>query len=143
VPSILAPWKRIEKKGNGEAAFNIELVELVRADIRAASKANAMGGKRKNIPSFTESILSLQEQESSTLPLSDRQLAALPRTIFTAGFNHSLHDRTCLLAPITHPSILKTAQAELETLLPATASPAYKFRSPSFAESPAFPTSKP
>ena len=136
VRSILAPWKRtIEKKGNEEAAFNIELVELVMADIHTTSKANEMGEKRKNISSFTESILSLQEQESNTLQLSDRQLAAIRGIFFTTGFGTKASTiGTCLLVLITHPSILKTAQAELKTLFPTTACPGCKFRSPSFVD---------
>ena len=72
--------------------------------------------------------------------LSERQLAALPGTFFTAGFDTTASTiDTCLLALITHPDVLKTAQTELDSLLPAISSPNYEPRSPCFIDEPQLP----
>lgn len=47
--------------------------------------------------------------------------------------------RRCLLALITHPGVLKMAQAELDALLPTTSSPTCPARSPTFADGPKLP----
>jgi cytochrome P450 len=141
IPSILALWRRtIEEKSNEEAAFNISLVDFVRSDIRTASKASATDEKRKNITPFTESILSLQSQECNILHLNDRQLAALPGSFFTTGFDTTASTiGSCLLTLITHPHVLALAQIELDALLPAITSPNYTTRSLTFADLPHLP----
>lgn len=146
VPRILAPWKRtIKKNGNEETAFSIELVELARADLRATSKANATGEKRKNISSFTESILSFQEQSREQHLVIEWWTTRCPtRNILHSTIRyHSLHDRH--MSPSTHhasPLFSKLhKQCSILSSLPPLLRTTNLDHRPS-QTSPAFPTSK-
>jgi cytochrome P450 len=131
LPNAIAPWKRaIEEKGAEETVFNVSLVNLVRSDLAKSSEKNT-------ISSFTESILSSQQQAHNSLVLSERHLAQLPGSFFTAGFETTASTiSSCILALVTYPHVLAILQGEVDALLPISSPDP---RSPTFDDKPHLP----
>ncbi|GAB7355126.1 hypothetical protein MBLNU459_g5701t1 [Dothideomycetes sp. NU459] len=112
VPAALAPWKReIQAMGAREAAANLALWDLVKADLAAARHDKAP------VPdSLTKLVLELREKED--IPLSEQQLSYTPASLFGAGSDTTASTLcTAVLGLVTHPDVLRRAQAELDGVL--------------------------
>jgi cytochrome P450 len=112
LPDFLAPWKKkIRDSGNEHTQFNIDLVNVVRADL------NKNGGK--GVGSMTETMLQLKEQRMLGAQLSqDRYLSSVPATLFGAGADTTsaaLH--STILALLTHPHVLSVARSEIDAVV--------------------------
>lgn len=118
IPDILAPWKRdIKANGREQAQANMELVETVKSDIRQAEREGT-----KASPSLCKLILEVKEKEG--IPLSDRDFAFVPGSLFGAG-SDTTSSTLCstILALITHPATLQAAHAELDSVVGSSRSP--------------------
>lgn len=127
VPDALAPWKaEIKKHGMEEAASNMHLVDLVKADI---ARANTQGDE---IPdSLTKLLLELREKEH--IPLSDRDFSYVPASLFGAGSDTTASTLcTAFLALVTHPEALRAAHEELDRVVGPD-------RTPTFEDEPRLP----
>lgn len=120
-PNILAPWKKeIEDRSHKDFQFHNNLMEAALTDAAKSKLGNAKS-------SFANPICVMNREEN--WGLSRRELVQMPSSLFTAAFDSTASTLcSCLLALITHPQVAKTAQAELDSLLPAT------LRSPTFAD---------
>ncbi|KAF2237759.1 cytochrome P450 [Viridothelium virens] len=128
VPECLAPWKaEIKRNGRREAKANMELVDLVRKDMRRAKEK----GEDQIPDSLTKMLLEMKEKED--VPLSDRNFAFVPASLFGAGSDTTASSMcSAVLALVTHPATLKQAQKELDATIG-------KERSPTFADEPNLP----
>ncbi|CAI6341047.1 unnamed protein product [Periconia digitata] len=129
IPDALAPWKaEIKAHGREEAAANMALVDLVRSDM-----ANAQASKSSITDSLCKQLLELREKED--IPLSDRDFSFIPASLFGAGSDTTASTLcSAFLALVTHPHILGVAHAELDAVIPLSAS-----RTPTFADAPSLP----
>ncbi|KAI9709922.1 MAG: hypothetical protein M1820_003000 [Bogoriella megaspora] len=129
VPEAVAPWKRIIKEmGRKEARANMDLVDVVKEDIRLAKE----NGEEDKLPdSLARMLLELREREH--IPLSDRDFSFVPASLFGAGSDTTASTMcSAVLALITHPHTLKEAQRELDEVVGSD-------RSPTFADEPNLP----
>lgn len=120
VPEILTPWiATIRAQGRQMADFDLSLLETAKRDLKADS---GVGGG-----TLVESILQRKERNEPGMELlNNRQLSGLPTTIFNAGTETiflSLH--MAMLALLTHPEVLKTAQQELSYIVGEERSPTF------------------
>lgn len=112
VPSFLAPWKRnIAERAKMETDANVELLDDVRRDIR--------NGKEKGqavTPSLAQTLLAVREEEA--IPLPDKDFSFVPASLFGAGSDTTASTMCSgLLMLVTNTQVLKTAQAELDTVI--------------------------
>jgi len=127
VPAILAPWKReIREHGAREAAANMALVDLVKGDLERGKKEGI------EVPdSLCKLLLEMKEKEH--IPLSDRDFSYIPASLFGAGSDTTASTLcTAILALVTHPETLKTAQQELDAIIGDS-------RTPTFDDEPSLP----
>jgi cytochrome P450 len=112
LPNALAPWKKdIQVHGKKEAAANMALVDLVQQDLARAKTQGA------DIPDSLCKML-LELRETQNIPLSDRDFSYIPASLFGAGSDTTASTLcSAFLALITHPETLKTAQAELDSVI--------------------------
>merc|ERR1711939_376288 len=99
--------------GDEEGQANVALVEMVKEEM-AASKAH---GQTDAVPdSLCKLLLELKEKEP--LPLSEKHFSYVPASLFGAGSDTTASTLcSAFLALVTHPSILKIAQAELDSVI--------------------------
>ncbi|KAI7184317.1 putative cytochrome P450 [Hortaea werneckii] len=129
VPAALASWKReVQAMGDEEGKANVALVEMVKEEL-AASKAQ---GQTEAVPdSLCKLLLELKEKEP--LPLSEKHFSYVPASLFGAGSDTTASTLcSAFLALVTHPDVLKIAQAELDSMIGQD-------RMPTFADEPNLP----
>jgi cytochrome P450 len=129
LPAVLAAWKReVQTMGAVEGKANVALLEMVKQEI-AVSRAQ---GKADAVPdSLCKLLLEMREQEP--VPLSEKHFSYVPASLFGAGSDTTASTLcSAFLALVTHPSVLKTAQAELDSVVG-------NGRSPTFADEPNLP----
>lgn len=122
VPARLAPWKAdIQAHGRREAAANVALVEVVRADMARAKRAG------KELPdSLCKMLLELRGR-GTDVPLSDRDFSFIPASLFGAGSDTTASTLcTALLALVTHPHVLVAAHQELDEVVGSARSPDFE-----------------
>ena len=127
VPSFLAPWKReMQASGHEEAAANIALLEMVKREIAQAKE------KGTDVPnSLTKLLLEIREKEY--VPLSERDFAYIPASLFGAGSDTTASTLcTAVLALVTHPQVLRVAHEELDRVIGSN-------RTPTFADEASLP----
>ncbi|KAL9083310.1 MAG: hypothetical protein Q9165_008568 [Trypethelium subeluteriae] len=128
VPEWSAPWKaEIKRNGRREARANMDLVDLVREDMRKAKEK----GEEQIPDSLTKMLLEMKEKED--VPLSDRNFAFVPASLFGAGSDTTASSMcSAVLAFVTRPATLKQAQKELDAVIGTE-------RTPTFADEPHLP----
>ena len=120
VPSFLAPWKReMQASGREEAAANIALLEMVKREIAQAKEKGA------DVPnSLTKLLLEIREKEP--VPLSKRDFAYIPASLFGAGSDTTASTLcSAVLALVTHPQALKAAHEELDRVIGSSRTPTF------------------
>ncbi|KAF2099887.1 cytochrome P450 [Rhizodiscina lignyota] len=123
VPAFLAPWKKeIQDMGREEGEANLELLEMVKAEI---AKAEAEG-KPESIPdSFTRLLLEMRKKEP--IPLSEKHFSYVPASLFGAGSDTTASTLcSAFLGLVTHPEVLKAAQAELDSVIGPSRTPTFE-----------------
>lgn len=129
LPAALAPWKReVEAMGTEEGQSNVALLEMVKTEY-ATAKAQ---GKTAAMPDSLCKLL-LVQRETEPVPLSETHFSYIPASLFGAGSDTTASTLcTAFLALVTHPSVLRTAQAELDSIVGSG-------RTPTFADEPNLP----
>ncbi|KAF2139113.1 uncharacterized protein K452DRAFT_197201, partial [Aplosporella prunicola CBS 121167] len=129
VPAFLAPWKAdIQAHGAAEAAANLALLGAVEADLRAYG-ADAVA------PCLAKQLLLAHAE--SPIPLSRRDIAFLPASLFGAGSDTTASTLcSALLALVTHPAAQRTLHTELAATVPLSDTSG---RLPRFADLPRLP----
>lgn len=116
LPDVLAPWKAdIKAHGRREAAANMALVDMVRADV---ARARAATGTADQLPdSLCKLLLEMRATEDKPL-LSDRDFSFIPASLFGAGSDTTASTMcSAFLALVTHPEALRAAHAELDDVV--------------------------
>ncbi|KAI0133712.1 cytochrome P450 [Xylariales sp. AK1849] len=131
LPNILAPWKReIQEHGKEEADANMALVDAVRSDIE---HAKATGNLATLPTSLCRMLLEVRERKAGEIPLSDHDFSFVPASLFGAGSDTTASTLcSAVLAFVTHPDAVRSAQKELDTVVGPD-------RSPTFADQPELP----
>jgi cytochrome P450 len=121
IPDFLAPWKSsIKSHGRQEAAANMSLVALVRADMAHAQTSGTP------IPDSLCKLL-LELREKDPIPLSDRDFSYIPASLFGAGSDTTASTLcTAFLALVTHPTALRAAHVELDAVVGPARSPTFE-----------------
>lgn len=127
VPSGIATWKReVQAMGKTEGEENLKLLEMVKGDIEK--------GRREGVEvpdSLCKLLLEMREKEP--VPLSETHFSYVPASLFGAGSDTTASTLcSAFLALVTHPSVLKAAQAELDSVIGTD-------RLPTFADEPNLP----
>ncbi|KAK7206966.1 cytochrome P450 [Myxozyma melibiosi] len=120
IPNVLAPWKKtIEEKGYEEARDSLALFNSVRTEMQAAA---AKGEEVAD--SLAKLLITMNEKEP--IPLSQRDIASVPSSLFGAG-SDTTASTICssILAMVTHPEALRAAQAELDAVIGPDRSPTF------------------
>jgi cytochrome P450 len=115
LPDFLTPWKvEVRERGNIEAAHNISLVNIVKADISLALKTGT-----ETPSSLTKLMLQWKDAGAKGMDfLTERWFAAVPGTLFGAGSDTSAATLSSVIfALVAYPHILKILQAELDAHL--------------------------
>ena len=130
IPEFLAPWKaEIKRMGREEANANMALVDVVREDIKRAEEKGE--GKEGVQDSLTKLLLEMKQKEH--IPLSERNFAFVPASLFGAGSDTTASSMcSAVLAFVTHPTALQQAQKELDAVVGIE-------RIPTFADEPNLP----
>ncbi|RFU29884.1 hypothetical protein B7463_g6479, partial [Scytalidium lignicola] len=112
IPNILAPWKKkVEDHGREEGLANLELFEGLEEEV-AGEKA----GARQLPESLAKMLVELGEKEP--IPLDKTDLSFVPAGLFGAGSDTTASTMcSAVLAFVTHPQALKTAQAEMDSVI--------------------------
>ena len=129
VPNILAPWKAaVQNMGREEAAANMNLVEVVKKDIREAKSPEEVP------PSLTKQLLEAREKDPDAfVSLSDRDFSFTPASLFGAGADTTASTLcSSFLAMVTQPDALRAAHAELDAVIGPS-------RTPKFEDEPSLP----
>lgn len=123
MPDFLAPWKReIKENGKRFIEANVQLLETVAKEL----------AQKDVSPSLSRHIIELRDSQPD-LPISPAAFAMIPAALFGAGTDTTASTLcSFLLALVTHPSVQRTAQAELDAVVGPS-------RSPTFADYPALP----
>lgn len=123
VPDFLAPWKAdIKEHGRREAAANMALADVVRADV---ARARAEGSEEKLPDSLCKMLLEMREAED--IPLSDRDFSFVPASLFGAGSDTTASTMcSAFLALVTHPGALEEAHRELDEVIGADRTPTFE-----------------
>ena len=99
-------------------------------------KGQLAAAKPKAIPEAVPDSLCrllLEMREKEPVPLSETHFSYVPASLFGAGSDTTASTLcSAFLALVTHPSVLKAAQAELDTVVGAS-------RTPNFADEPNLP----
>lgn len=129
VPDVLAPWKAdIKEHGRREAAANMALTEMVKADI---ARAQTSGAADQLPESLCKMLLEMRATED--IPLSDRDFSFIPASLFGAGSDTTASTMcSAFLALVTHPETLLAAQQELDEVVGPD-------RTPTFDDEPRLP----
>ncbi|KAK3717009.1 hypothetical protein LTR37_006064 [Vermiconidia calcicola] len=129
VPSLLMPWKKeVQNVGAQEGQANLALLDMVKEDM---STAKAQGNPDAVPDSLCKLLLEMRETES--VPLSETHFSYVPASLFGAGSDTTASTLcSAFLALVTHPDVLKAAQAELDTVVGPD-------HTPTFADEPNLP----
>ena len=123
VPAFLAPWKRtMQASGREEAAANVALLEMVKREMAAAKEEE----KGTEVPpdSLTKLLLAIREEEP--VPLSERDFAYIPASLFGAGSDTTASTLcSAILALVTHPAALEAAHEELDRVVGPERTPTF------------------
>ena len=128
-PSALAPWNaEAQSMGAAEGRANLELLEMVKREVAAAKSQ----GNPEAVPdSLCKLLLELREREP--VPLSETHFSYVPASLFGAGSDTTASTLcSAVLGLVTHTSVLRTAQAELDRVVGPD-------RTPTFADEAALP----
>lgn len=122
IPAALMPWKRqVQRMGSTEGQANLALLNMVKQDIARAKE----DGDPEAVPdSLCKLLLDMREQEP--VPLSETHFSYVPASLFGAGSDTTASTLcSAFLGLVTHPSVLKAAQAELDSMVGAERSPVF------------------
>ncbi|KAK4550448.1 hypothetical protein LTR36_000026 [Oleoguttula mirabilis] len=124
LPAALAPWKReVQAMGAEEGQANVDLLEMVKQEV-ATAKAQ---GNPEAVPDNLCKLL-LEMREKEPVPLSEMHFSYVPASLFGAGSDTTASTLcSAFLGLVTHPSVLKAAQAELDSVIGSE-------RAPNFAD---------
>lgn len=116
LPDWIAPWKaEIKRRGRIEAEANMKLVRVVEDDIESAGKSH---NAAPVFNSLTKQLLENKKLDSGAFPLSERNFSFIPASLFGAGSDTTASTLcSAMLAIVTTPGILETAQAELDSVI--------------------------
>jgi cytochrome P450 len=122
VPSTLMPWKKeVQVMGAKEGQANLALLSMVKQDI---AKAQAQGTPEAVPDSLCKLLLEMREQEP--VPLSETHFSYVPASLFGAGSDTTASTLcSAFLGLITHPQVLKAAQAELDSVVGPDRTPTF------------------
>ncbi|EME48231.1 cytochrome P450-like protein [Dothistroma septosporum NZE10] len=129
LPSWAAGWKReVQEMGRLEGEANLALLEMVRGEMQEAREK----GMPEAVPnSLCRTLLELRERED--VPLSEKHFSYIPASLFGAGSDTTASTLcSAVLGLVTHPNVLKAAQAELDAVVGHG-------RSPTFEDEPKLP----
>lgn len=129
LPSFLTPWKKeVQHMGALEGGANLNLLNMVKQDI-ATAKAR---GELESLPnSLCRLLLDMKEKEP--VPLSETHFSYVPASLFGAGSDTTASTLcSAFLALVTHPSVLRAAHEELDSVVGSD-------RTPTFADEQALP----
>lgn len=120
LPNIIAPWKeQVENAGEKDRQLNKALINIVRADLEKGAGAG----------SLVETMLNLQDTGKEEI--EELGLASAAGTMFTAGSDTTGATlRFAILGLVTHPNVLRAAQAELDSVVGNTRSPNFDDKLP-------------
>ncbi|KAK5128840.1 hypothetical protein LTR85_000173 [Meristemomyces frigidus] len=124
LPAALAPWKReVQAMGAEEGRANVELLEMVK---REYATAKAQGSLEAMPDSLCKLLLGMREKEP--VLLNETHFSYVQASLFGAGSDTTASTLcSAFLGLVTHPSVLKAAQAELDSVIGSE-------RTPSFAD---------
>lgn len=113
VPSTLMPWKKeVQAIGKKEGQANLALLNMVKQEI---ANAQAQGTPETVPDSLCKLLLEMREKEP--VPLSETHFSYVPASLFGAGSDTTASTLcSAFLALISHPQVLKAAQAELDSV---------------------------
>lgn len=122
VPSAFAPWKRdIQSMGKKEGQANLALLNMVKDEIAAAK---GQGNPEAAPDSLCKLLLELREREH--IPLSETHFSYVPASLFGAGSDTTASTLcSAFLGLVTHPHVLKAAQAEIDTIVGSDRTPRF------------------
>ena len=122
VPSALMPWKKeVKAMGAKEGQANLDLLNMVKTDL---STAQAQGNAEVVPDSLCKLLLEMREKEP--VPLSETHFSYVPASLFGAGSDTTASTLcSAFLALVTHPAVLKTAQAELDSVVGGDRTPTF------------------
>ena len=129
VPSALMPWKKeVQHMGAVEGRANVELLNMVKQDV---ANAKAQGSPEVVPDSLCKLLIEMRETEP--VPLSETHFSYVPASLFGAGSDTTASTLcSAFLGLITHPNVLKAAQAELDSVVGQD-------RTPKFTDEPNLP----
>lgn len=108
------PWKQrwrreVEEMGREEGKANMELLDMVRKELESR-------GEEAVPDCLAKLVLRLRKEEE--IPLSDLHLSYVPASLFGAGSDTTASTLcSAILGLVTHPEVLKLAQAELDDVV--------------------------
>ncbi|KAL2867528.1 cytochrome P450 [Aspergillus lucknowensis] len=93
----------------------MKLVRVVEHDIESASKSP---GTAPLFNSLTRQLLETRKEDPASFPLSERNFSFIPASLFGAGSDTTASTLcSAMLALVTTPGVLETAQAELDSVI--------------------------
>jgi cytochrome P450 len=114
--------------GKKEGQANLALLNMVKHDI---AKAKAEGSPETIPDSLSKLLLEMREKEP--VPLSETHFSYVPASLFGAGSDTTASTLcSAFLGLITHPTVLKAAQIELDSVIGPK-------RTPTFADEASLP----
>ena len=122
VPSALMPWKKeVQQMGAVEGRANVELLNMVKQEV---ANAKAQGSPEVVPDSLCKLLIEMRETEP--VPLSETHFSYVPASLFGAGSDTTASTLcSAFLGLITHPNVLKAAQAELDSVVGQDRSPKF------------------
>ncbi|KAK3071707.1 hypothetical protein LTR53_008173 [Teratosphaeriaceae sp. CCFEE 6253] len=123
LPTLLAPWKsKVQRVGAEEGRANWMLLDMVQQEI---AKAKAQGDPETVPDSLTKLLLEMREKED--VPLNDIHFSYVPASLFGAGSDTTASTLcSAFLGLVTHPSVLRAAQAELDEVVGSDRTPTFE-----------------
>lgn len=122
LPTFLAPWKAVvQRRGQEEANANMQLVEIVKQDIRNAKSPDDVA------PSLCKQLLEARAADPQAFSLlSDRDFSFTPASLFGAGADTTASTLcSAFLALVTRPETLHAAHAELDAVIGGSRTPTF------------------
>lgn len=129
LPNWLAPWKtEVQSMGKQDGEANLALLNIVKQDIAVAKSK----GDTNTLPdSLCKLLLELREGERGRgredAPLSELHFSYVPSSLFGAGSDTTASTLcSAFLALVTHPDVLRRAQAELDAVVGSARTPNFE-----------------
>ncbi|KAL4912532.1 cytochrome P450 [Aspergillus aurantiobrunneus] len=115
LPDWIAPWKaEIKRRGRIEAEANMNLVRVVEQDMECAKQPDAA----PLFNSLAKQLLENRKLDPASFPLSERNFSFIPASLFGAGSDTTASTLcSAMLGIATTPTVLETAQAELDSVV--------------------------